>query len=122
MVTGTKEDGSGTVMGAGLALVLVTLIVALLVLVQVVVAAGRAASGADLAALAAADAARGLTTGRPCAVAAAAAAENDVRLDSCQVVGGGIIVDVTTSVQLPPPWGEATGRARAGPPQEEGGG
>lgn len=103
-------------MGAALALVLITLTLALLIMVQAALAAGRAGSGADLAALAAADAARGLTTGRPCDVAAAVAAENDVRLETCQVVGGGVIVDVATSVPLPPPWGEATGRSRAGPP------
>lgn len=117
-VANRKEEGSGTIMGAGLALVLITLTVAVLVVVQVVVGAGRAASAADLAALAAADAARGLTSGRPCDVAAAVADRNDVDLDSCQVVGGGVIVDVTTSVDLPRPWGEATGRSRAGPPQD----
>lgn len=119
MTTGNDpgERGSGTILGAGLALVLITLLAALLVVVQAAVGASRTAAAADLAALAAADAARGLTTGEPCGIARAVAEENDVELVDCRVVDG-VIVDITTSLKLPPPWGEAIGRSRAGPPPD----
>lgn len=112
-----RERGSGTVLGAGLALVLITLLAALMVVVQAAVGASRTAAAADLAALAAADAARGLTTGDPCTIARAVTEKNDVQLVDCQVVGG-VMVDIKTSLKLPPPWGKATGRARAGPPAD----
>lgn len=113
----SKERGSGTVLGAGLALVLIILLAALMVVVQAAVGASRTAAAADLAALAAADAARGLTPGDPCRIAGTVAAENEVELIECQVIDG-VIVDITTSLELPPPWGKATGRSRAGPPPD----
>lgn len=112
----SNERGSGTVLGATLALVLITLLAAIMVVVQAAVGASRTAAAADLAALAAADAARGLTTGDPCSIARTVAARNDVELTACNVVNG-VIVDITTSLQLPPPWGQAIGRSRAGPPR-----
>ncbi|WP_035769162.1 Rv3654c family TadE-like protein [Arthrobacter castelli] len=117
MNTDSAERGSGTVLGAALALVLITLLAALMMVVQAAVGAGRTAAAADLAALAAADAARGLTTGDPCSIARTVTAKNDVELIECNVVNG-VIVDITTGLQLPPPWGRATGRSRAGPPPE----
>lgn len=113
----SPERGSGTVLGAGLALVLITLLAALMLVVQVAVGASRTAAAADLAALAAADAARGLTTGDPCRIARAVAEENEVELVGCQITDG-VIVDIKTSLKLPPPWGKATGRSRAGPPPD----
>lgn len=111
------ERGSGTVLGAGLALVLITLLAALMLVVQAAVGASRTAAAADLAALAAADAARGLTTGDPCGIARAVAEENGVELIDCEVIDG-VMVDTRTSLELPPPWGRATGRSRAGPPPD----
>lgn len=110
-----RQRGSGTVLGAGLAMVMILLLAGLLLVAQVAVAASRAAGAADLAALAAADAARGLTSGNPCEVAEAVSRQNGASLSSCSITGEEI-ADIVTSVALPPPWGKATGRSRAGPP------
>ncbi|MFK0039552.1 Rv3654c family TadE-like protein [Paenarthrobacter sp. NPDC090517] len=115
-VLNTKsERGGGTVLALGLGAVVMAMLLGLLFLAQAGVMASRAASAADLAALAAADAARGLASGEPCAVAADVAAKHDVRLTSCTVVGGNV-VEVGTELAKPFRWGVAMGRARAGPP------
>ena len=111
------DGGSGTVLAVGLVFVVLVLLSALLIVVQAVVAAQRASNGADLAALAAADAARGLAEGEPCSVARALADRNQVKLLGCKVTGPDRdVVEVMTGVDLPNGWGTATGRARAGPP------
>lgn len=111
------ERGSGTVIGLALVMVLLLLLIAVLVLAEAAVAAGRAATAADLSALAGADAARGLSSGAPCAVAATVAARQEAVLTRCRVGGHhGEIIDVWTSVDLASPWGSAVGRSRAGPP------
>lgn len=87
-------------------------------------AAGRAATASDLAALAAADAARGLLTGEPCAVAAETARVNGGDLLDCRRSGpSGEIVDIRTSAPFGAGWtwlgsvgATAEGRSRAGPP------
>ena len=84
---------------------------------QAAVAASRAATAADLSALAAADAARGLRDGSPCVVAAAVASHHATRLTGCVIEGAsGHIVRVHTEVGFSPVLPPATGRARAGPP------
>ena len=88
-------------------------------LAQAGVLASRAAAAADLAALAAADAARGLAPGEPCTVAAEVAARNDARISSCSIEGGDT-VQVGTELHTRSPFGTATGLARAGPPAGEG--
>ena len=121
---GCRQDGAGTVLAAGLALVLCVLLAALAGAGQAGLAAARAGKAADLAALAAADAARGLVTGDPCSLAARVAAGQQAELRDCRRSGpGGVVVDVRTAVPLPAIWGwlaagsaEAAGRARAGPP------
>ncbi|KUM36608.1 hypothetical protein AR689_15310 [Arthrobacter sp. EpRS71] len=95
--------------------VVMALLMGLLILAQAGVMASRAASAADLAALAAADSARGLTSGEPCAVAAEVAGKHDAKITSCTVAGGDE-VEVETELSRPFQWGVATGRARAGPP------
>ena len=65
-----RERGSGTILAAGLALVVMAAMAVVLLLAQSAVLASRAAAAADLAALAGADALRGVTQGEPCAVAA----------------------------------------------------
>ena len=112
------EKGSGTVLAAGLGTVVMIVMLALLFLAQSATLAHRAAAAADLAALAGADAARGITTGDPCLVATATAEKNDARLLSCSVTGPGI-VEVTTELHQGSPLGAASGRARAGPPPRE---
>ena len=109
------ERGSGTVLAAGLALVVIMAMVLMLLLAQSAVMASRAAAAADLAALAAADALRGLTSGEPCAVAAAVAARHAAALVSC-TEGSGQTVEVRTQLNERTMIGPASGQARAGPP------
>jgi secretion/DNA translocation related TadE-like protein len=87
----------------------------MLLLAQSAVLASRAAAAADLAALAAADALRGVTTGEPCAVAAEVAGRHAAAVLSCSE-GPGQTVEVRTELAERSLLGAATGRARAGPP------
>ena len=87
----------------------------LLLLAQSAVLASRAAAAADLAALAAADALRGVTDGEPCGLAAEVAARHAATLVSCSE-GAGQTVDVKTELIERTMLGAASGRARAGPP------
>jgi secretion/DNA translocation related TadE-like protein len=109
------ERGSGTVLAAGLALVVMMAMVLMLMLAQSAVMASRAAAAADLAALAAADALRGLTSGEPCAVAADVAGRHAAAVVSC-TEGAGQTVEVRTELLARAVMGAASGRARAGPP------
>jgi secretion/DNA translocation related TadE-like protein len=110
-----SERGSGTVLAAGLGMVVVMVMSLLLLLAQASAAASKAAAAADLAALAAADALRGVSTGEPCLMAAAVAARHKATLVSC-TAGGDQSVEVSTELPAGPLLGVATGRARAGPP------
>ena len=110
-----SERGSGTVLAAGLGMVVVMVMSLLLLLAQASAAASKAAAAADLAALAAADALRGVSTGEPCLMAAAVAARHKATLVSC-TAGGDQSVEVSTELPAGPLLGAATGRARAGPP------
>lgn len=109
------ERGSGTLLAAGLAMVVMAAMAVLLLLAQSAVLASRAAAAADLAALAAADALRGITTGEPCAVAVDVAARHTATVLSCSA-GPGQTVEVRTELGERTLLGAATGRARAGPP------
>ncbi|MDQ0922082.1 secretion/DNA translocation related TadE-like protein [Pseudarthrobacter sp. W1I19] len=109
------ERGSGTVLAAGLALMVMTAMALLLLLAQSAVLASRAAAAADLAALAAADALRGVTDGEPCNVAAEVAARHAAVVVSC-FEGGAQTVEVRTELVERTMLGAASGRARAGPP------
>ncbi|MFC8041131.1 Rv3654c family TadE-like protein [Paenarthrobacter sp. NPDC057355] len=115
-----SERGSGSVLALALGTVVTALLLSVLLLAQAGVMASRAASAADLAALAGADAARGLTSGEPCAVAAEVVRHHNAILSSC-VVAGGEVVEVVTELAYPFRWGVATGRARAGPPRSPSG-
>lgn len=110
-----REQGSGTVLALGLVAVAVALFAGLLLLTQAAVMASKAATAADLAALAAADVARGLAPGEPCGAAEGVAARNDARVTSCEVLNGDV-VEVATELSQPFSFGVATGRAKAGPP------
>jgi len=109
------QRGAGSVLALLLGAVVMALLFALLFLAQAGIMASRAASAADLAALAGADAARGLTSGEPCAVAADVVGHHNVTLASCTVTGGEV-VEIATEMPNPFNWGVATGHARAGPP------
>jgi secretion/DNA translocation related TadE-like protein len=109
------ERGSGTVLAAGLALVVIMAMALMLLFAQSAVLASRAAAAADLAALAAADALRGIASGDPCTVAAEVAARHAAVLVSC-TEGAGQTVMVRTELNARTLVGAATGQARAGPP------
>ncbi len=110
-----RERGSGTVLALGLGIVVIMAAVLLLLLAQSAVAASRAAGAADLAALAAADAARGITPGEPCTVARQVALQNNATMLAC-AEGPDATVQVRTQLNAGPMLGTATGLARAGPP------
>ena len=63
---GSREEGSGTVLALGIVAVLLIMTVTVAGLIGAVSANRRASSAADLSALAAADAYRGLASGDPC--------------------------------------------------------
>lgn len=109
------ERGSGTVLVAGLAMVVMMAMALVLLLAQSATMASRAAAAADLAALAAADALRGLTSGEPCAVAAEVAGRHASTLVGCSE-GAGQTVEVRTELLSGAFLGPARGQARAGPP------
>lgn len=114
------DRGSGTVHVLTLTMVLGVLLVTVLLLAQTGVATHRAAKAADLAALAAADAARGLVVGEPCTTARRVARDNGAELELCRLVPPDlVVVDVRTEVALDGPLerlGPARGVSRAGPP------
>ena len=117
------DEGSGTVHGMTIAVVMCVLLMVILLLGQAGMSMHRAAKAADLAALAAADTARGLASGVPCDVARAVAQENGAVLDHCDLVTPEqTTVDVRTSIALfgpLEPLGPAVGVSRAGPPPGE---
>lgn len=86
---------------------------AALTLMQVHVAASRAAVAADLGALAAADAARGLMLGDPCALATDTVTAHGATLTACSINEPGVShIQVSLSI----PMGlTATAESRAGP-------
>ena len=110
------ERGAGTVLALGLGLLIVAACGGVGLLGQALAASSRAASAADLAALAAADAERGLRPGQTCAVAGEAADLNAAQVVSCAIEIPGNIVRVVVHVDGGPLLGPVPGRARAGPP------
>lgn len=113
---GGGEQGAGTVLAAGLAMAMLLLTVMVLSLGQAAVAAAKAATAADLSALAAADVYRGLADGDACKLAAEVAAAHHAVLQSCTLASD-LSVQVAVSVKTALPW-PAEGRARAGPPPD----
>ncbi|MEX5294962.1 hypothetical protein QYM41_06745 [Kocuria sp. CPCC 205268] len=122
---GDGDRGSGAVHALTLTLVLGVLLLTVLLLGQAGIATHRAGKAADLAALAAADTARGLVAGDPCGTAERVARDNGARLERCELVEPErVVVDVRTTVALGGPLsrlGPARGVARAGPPEATGG-
>lgn len=118
------EEGSGTVLALTIIAALLVLTVVIAGLIGVVSANRRASAAADLSALAAADAHRGLTEGDPCAVAADLAERHGAHLESCTFPDRPETVEVTVTVPVAGPLGmlgPARVRARAGAehPEEE---
>lgn len=113
------ERGSGTVLALGLCLLLILACAAVLLIGKALAASAHAAAAADLAALAAADAERGLRGGTACDAGRIVAELNGATLVGCEVEVPGSIVRVIVEVATGAPWGPAPGRARAGPPSTE---
>lgn len=118
------EEGSGTVLALTIIAALLVMTVVIAGLIGVVSANRRASTAADLSALAAADAYRGLTEGDPCAVAADLAERHGAHLESCTFPDRPETVEVTAAVPVAGPMGAlgpARARARAGAehPEEE---
>ena len=118
------EEGSGTVLALAIIAALLVVTVVIAGLIGVVSANRRASAAADLSALAAADAYRGLTEGDPCAVAADLAERHGAHLESCTFPDRPETVEVTVAVPVAGPMGAlgpARARARAGAeyPEEE---
>ena len=119
-----SEEGSGTVLALTIIAALLVVTVVIAGLIGVVSANRRASAAADLSALAAADAYRGLTEGDPCAVAADLAERHGAHLESCTFPDRPETVEVTVAVPVTGPMGmlgPARVRARAGAehPEEE---
>lgn len=114
---GGDDRGAGTVLAAGLALAMLMLLTLMLGLATAAVAAGKAATAADLAAVAAADALRGLSEGSACHVAAEVAAANSATLVACTELAGSNSVQLKVAIRTTLPW-PAYGQARAGPPPD----
>lgn len=112
----SSELGSGTVLAMALGLLVIMAAAWIVILSHSVVLASRAAAAADLAALAAADAARGITAGEPCRVAEEVARRNGARVLGCSEGAGGTVL-VRTELSAGTVFGPATAEARAGPPQ-----
>ena len=111
------EEGSGTVLALTIIAALLVLTVVIAGLIGVVSANRRASAAADLSALAATDAYRGLTEGDPCAVAAELAERHGAHLESCTFPDRPETVEVTVAVPVAGPMGmlgPARVRARAG--------
>lgn len=118
------EEGSGTVLALTIIASLLVVTVVIAGLIGVVSANRRASAAADLSALAAADAYRGLTEGDPCAVAADLAERHGAHLESCTFPDRPETVEVTVAVPVAGAMGvlgPARVRARAGAehPEEE---
>jgi len=114
-VSDRGDDGSGSVLVLTAACVLLLAGMLLTSLAAVGVARHRAASVADLSALAAASSAH-LGSGPACEAARAVADRSAARLLACDVVGD--VATVVAGVRPPGRLGElgtATARARAGP-------
>lgn len=112
-----SEEGSGTVLALTIIAALLVLTVVIAGLIGVVSANRRASAAADLSALAAADAYRGLTEGDPCAVAADLAERHGAHLEFCTFPDRPETVEVTVAVPVAGPMGmlgPARVRARAG--------
>ncbi len=114
------QRGSGTVIVLGIIAVLLIVLGVVAGLISVSSANHRATTAADLSALAAADAARGLRNGDPCDVAEQVATANRAQLVGCaSPAEDSEVMDVRVHVAVAGPFafmGPAESASRAGPP------
>ncbi len=122
------EQGSGSVLALAICAVMIMLAAVTYAVISTALASAAAGRAADLTALAAADAARGLSSGYPCDAARDTAGHNAVQLRRCEI-GGEHGTEVTvevvvhaislpgdTATWLEIPGFEARATTRAGPP------
>lgn len=122
--TENPEEGSGTVLAVGIIAALLILVTVIIGFAGVSMANRRAAQAADLAALAAADALRGITPGDPCDVAAQVARDNNANLVGCALADRPETVDIRVNSAVHGPFaflGDAQGTSRAGAPHPDSG-
>lgn len=124
---GSGESGAATALGLALLAAAAACIVAALLFASAGLEQSRASAAAELAALAASDAARGLGGhGDPCAVAAQVAARNGARVLACRFTSAlsaaeGAAAVVSVASDRAPGWGvfplpQASAEAAAGAP------
>jgi secretion/DNA translocation related TadE-like protein len=106
------ERGAGSVLVIGIIAALAIMTGVTLPLCAVLVSRATTAGAADAAAIAAADARRGIVAGYPCEVAGEVAAANRVTLTDCAVDG----LVATVRVEQTILGFSVTGSASAGPP------
>ena len=122
--TENPEEGSGTVLAVGIIAALLVLATVIIGFAGVSMANRRAAQAADLAALAAADALRGITPGDPCDIAAQVARDNNANLVGCALADRPETVDIRVNSAVHGPFaflGDAQGTSRAGAPHPDSG-
>jgi len=107
------ERGAGTVLALALVMAVITVGVSGAGLAAALTTRQRVIGAADLAALAAADAASGAIGGVPCDIAAGVATANGTRLNACETRG--LVVSVTVIGSFAGIPVEAS--SRAGPPR-----
>lgn len=118
-----RDRGSATVLVLGIVGVLLTLTIAAMTLLAVVCATHRAASAADLGALAGAlHLSMGEDPGVACERARVLVAANGARLATCSVAADEVLIEVCARIPATMPGlpEEAQARARAGPAPEFG--
>lgn len=108
-ITHEAERGSASVSMAMIVAVALLLVVVVSFWIHGVIRLAQAQRAADLAALAAADAHRGLTSFSPCSIAAQVAELNKAKLESC------MLHTASTTVAVRVWW--LRGEARAGDPR-----
>jgi secretion/DNA translocation related TadE-like protein len=107
-----SDRGSGSVLGLAVIAAVLCLAGMLVPLVSITIAKQRVTTGADAAALAAADVAAGILPGVPCEAAASVTRSNGLSTGDCELRGEVVTVSAHLSVM----GFEVTGTARAGPP------
>ena len=110
-----SDTGSTTVMSVALISVAITLIGAVGFGARVFLIHAQVDTAADLAALAAADVARGLAPGDACSVARKTVQQNGARLKKCSVNTHVGVAEVVATKKLPAPLASLESRAIAGP-------
>lgn len=112
----SDETGAGGVTVLGTAALGFGLVLAVAALGQAAVTGAEASGAADLAALAASDARRGISTHEPCALAEETAGRNHARVLECQASPDGTMRVEVELVRAPLPPARAVGVAGAPAP------